>query len=67
MTEYVFDHWVINGTVFTDNPLPIIVSTDINVEAIYRESTVPPPPPPSGNTELVVAGALVAVALLALR
>ena len=35
-TGYIFDYWIVNDEMMTDNPLVLTVMNDINVEAMFK-------------------------------
>lgn len=43
MAQFTFDHWEVNGVMYTSVPLNITITADTIVIAIYRETGIPPP------------------------
>lgn len=43
MAQYTFDHWEVNGAMYTSIPLAITVTADTTIVAFYHETGVPPP------------------------
>jgi len=40
---YNFDHWILDGTMYTSNPISVLMNRNQNLTAYFSE--IPPPPP----------------------
>lgn len=49
-TNYNFDHWTLDGTTYTTNPITVLMNINHSVTAYFSE--IPPPPPEKYNLNL---------------
>jgi len=49
-TNYNFDHWILDGTTYTTNPITVLMNTNHSLTAYFSE--IPPPPPEKYNLNL---------------
>ena len=55
MTTYTFDHWELNGVMYTSVPLTFTITADTTIMVFYIEKGTPPTGGPNYTIPIVIA------------
>ena len=61
-TNWIFDHWILDGTNTTTNPYPVTMDADHTLQAVFVATS----PIPNNNNNAVLIAVLIAAAVLLL-